>query len=335
MEALQKAGEELGVDQNLGGQDAHASRQVRAAFLGTPEIAVSALEAMADTCNVHAVFCNPDRPKGRGQAIAMPPVKCAALDLGLDVYQPANWKDGTAKAIWGQLKIDLAVVVAYGHILPAWMLDSCPLGAWNLHFSLLPRWRGASPVHHTIAAGDEETGVTLMKIVPGLDEGPILAQTRMRLTGQETSDQLFSALAKDAADLLRANLPSMMDGSAAAVPQDDSSATYAPKLKKELAKLDLSKDPIELHRQMRAQQPWPGAEILVEGSIIKILAVGDIAPSDSPPGTLRWGKGGAWLTVGGNGAIELLVLKREGKPPMPSNQALQHFGKCGPLALIP
>ena len=308
--------------------------QIRAAFLGTPEIAVPALEAMADSCGVQAVFCNPDRPKGRGLALAMPPVKMAALDSGLDVRQPENWRDGTVKEIWGQLKIDLAVVVAYGHILPTWMLDGCRLGAWNLHFSLLPRWRGASPVYHTIAAGDEETGVTLMKITPGLDEGPILAQTRRRLTSQETSEQLFSELAQDAADLLRANLPALLGG-AAASPQDDKMATYAPKLKKEMAKLDLTKDSITLHRQIRALQPWPGAEMQIDGSTIKIISVGEIAPSDSHPGTLRWGKGGAWLTVGGNKAIELLALKREGKPPMPSNQALQHFGKCGPLALIP
>ena len=308
--------------------------QVRAAFLGTPEIAVPALRAMAGSCGVSAVFCNPDRPKGRGLALAMPPVKSAALDLGLDVCQPENWKDGAAKEIWSQLKIDLAVVVAYGHILPAWMLDGCQLGAWNLHFSLLPRWRGASPVYHTIAAGDEETGVTLMKIAPGLDEGPILAQTKRRLTGQETSDQLFSALAQDAADLLIANIPALLSG-AAAFPQDNTLATYAPKLKKEMARLDLSKDPITLHRQIRALQPWPGAEIQIEGSTVKIMSVGEIAPSDNPPGTLRWGKGGTWLTVGGNRAIELLVLKREGKPPMPSDRALQHFGKCGPIALIP
>jgi len=319
------------VGQNVdGGQG-----QIRAAFLGTPEIAVPVLESMADSCGIKVVFCNPDRPKGRGLALAMPPVKLAAQNLGLDVCQPENWKDGTAKEIWGQLKIDLAVVVAYGHILPAWMLDSCRLGAWNLHFSLLPRWRGASPVYHTIAAGDEEAGVTLMKIAPGLDEGPILAQSRRRLMGQETSDQLFSELAKDAADLLGANISAILGGGAAASPQDDKLATYAPKLKKEMARLDLTKDSITLHRQIRAQQPWPGAEVQVEGSTVKILAVGEIAPSDSPPGTLRWGKGGAWLTVGGNGAIELLVLKRDGKPPMPSDRVLQYFGKCGPIALIP
>jgi methionyl-tRNA formyltransferase len=251
------------------------------------------------------------------------------------VYQPENWKDGTAKAIWGQLNIDLAVVVAYGHILPRWMLDSCRLGAWNLHFSLLPRWRGASPVYHAISAGDQETGITLMRIAPGLDEGPLLAQTKRQLTGQETSDHLFRVLAKDAADLLRVNLPTLIGGSAAPSPQDDRLATFAPKLKKEMARLDLTKDPMSLHRQIRAQQPWPGAEIQIESSKVKILAVGEIAPSDSPPGTLRWGRGGVWLTVGGNGAIELLVLKREGKPPMTSNRALQHFGRCGPIALIP
>jgi methionyl-tRNA formyltransferase len=174
-----------------------------------------------------------------------------------------------------------------------------------------------------------------MKLAPGLDEGPTLAQTRRQLTGQETSDHLFKSLAQDAADLLRANLSVLLGGGAETIPQDDKLATYAPKLKKEMARLDLTKDAPSLHRQIRAQQPWPGAEIQIEGSLIKILEVGEIAPSDSPPGTLSWGKGGAWLTVGGGGAIELLALKREGKPPMDPNRALQHFGKCGPIALIP
>ncbi|MDR2697675.1 MAG: methionyl-tRNA formyltransferase, partial [Holophagales bacterium] len=122
--------------------------QPRVAFLGTPVAAVPSLRALAESCCVQAVFCNPDRPQGRGRVIEPPPVKQAALILGLEVHQPEKWKPDTTKQLWESLKIDMALVVSYGHILPSWVLDSCKLGVWNLHFSLLPRWRGAAPVNH-------------------------------------------------------------------------------------------------------------------------------------------------------------------------------------------
>ena len=151
---------------------------VRIAFLGTPAVAVPVLARLAASHCVQAVFCNPDRPQGRGRRLEAPPVKQEALAKGIAVHQVESWKLPETRELWDALKIDLAIVVAYGHILPRWMLDSCPLGVWNLHFSLLPRWRGASPVNHAILEGDAETGVTLMRITPGLDAGPILAVSR-------------------------------------------------------------------------------------------------------------------------------------------------------------
>ncbi|MBP1628311.1 MAG: methionyl-tRNA formyltransferase [Holophagaceae bacterium] len=148
----------------------------RIAFLGTPAVAVPVLRALASQHRVEAVFANPDRPQGRGRKLEAPPVKQAALELGLPVYQPESWKLPETRALWESLDIDVAIVVAYGHILPTWMLDSC--SPWNLHFSLLPRWRGAAPVNHAILGGDAETGVSLMRIAPGLDAGPVLAVAR-------------------------------------------------------------------------------------------------------------------------------------------------------------
>ena len=147
-------------------------------------------------------------------------MKLAALELGLPVHQPERWKTPETRALWESLGIDLAVVVAYGHILPGWMLDSCPLGVWNLHFSLLPRWRGAAPVNHAILEGDPATGVSLMRLTPGLDEGPVLARSSRPITLRDTAEDLLPALAGDAAELLLAQLPALLAGTATPLPQD-------------------------------------------------------------------------------------------------------------------
>ena len=170
------------------------------------------LRALAQRGPVEAVFCNPDRPQGRGRVLTAPPVKQAAQALGLAVYQPGTWKSPETRALWDSLDVALAVVVADGHILPSWMQDSCRLGAWNLHFSLLPRWRGAAPVNHAILAGDVATGVSLMRITPGLDAGPVLAQSPRPIASGDTSDGLLAALAEDAAELLNVNLPAILAG---------------------------------------------------------------------------------------------------------------------------
>jgi methionyl-tRNA formyltransferase len=253
--------------------------------------------------------------------------------MSLKVHQPEKWNTESTRALWDSLQIDLAVVVAYGHILPSWMLDSCSLGAWNQHFSLLPRWRGAAPVNHAILAGDEETGVSLMRITPGLDAGPVLAQSRRPITMESAADKLLAELAEDAAGLLKANLPIIFGGKASTMPQDEALATLAPKLKKEMARLDMPKSATDLHRQIRALQPWPGAEFRFGVTTIKIIEIGKITPSDNSPGTLQWGKDCTQLSVGGDEAIELVTLQRPGKPAQPAKQALQYLGAKGSVAL--
>jgi methionyl-tRNA formyltransferase len=262
-------------------------------------------------------------------AVLPPPVKVAALKLGLGVHQPEKWRTPATKALWESLEIDMALVVAYGHILPSWMLDSCGLGAWNLHFSLLPRWRGAAPANHAIMAGDGETGVSLMKMTPGLDEGPVLAQCRRPIGAETTAGGLLADLAQDAAALLKGSLGTIFGGSPSLETQDEGLVTLAPKLKKEMARLDFSKGAAELHRWIRGLQPWPGAEIQLDGTTIKILEVGAIADSGAGPGTLQWNRAGAQLTVGGGAAICLMALQRPGKPPQPALQVLQPWGAKG------
>ena len=302
---------------------------MRIAFLGTPAAAAPALCALAGAAQVTAVFCNPDRPQGRGRHLEPPPVKLAALELGLAIHQPERWKAPETRALWESLGIDLAVVVAYGHILPGWMLDGCGLGVWNLHFSLLPRWRGAAPVNLAILEGDEATGVSLMRLTPGLDEGPVLAQCRRPITLQDSAEGLLPALAQDAAELLLAHLPALEAGTGRPEPQDPALATLAPKLTKDMAHLDPGRAAAELHRQVRALQPWPGAELIVRDTLVKVCAVGGLRPDQGRPGSLSWNRQGAWLTAGDGMALELTLLQRPGKPVQPGPQALQLWGAAG------
>ncbi|MEI6592416.1 MAG: methionyl-tRNA formyltransferase [Holophagaceae bacterium] len=299
----------------------------RIAFLGTPQVAVPALRALA-TEGIQVVFCNPDRPAGRGRHLEAPPVKGAALELGLPVHQPLRWRLPETRELWESLAIDLAIVVAYGHILPSWMLDSCPGGVWNLHFSLLPRWRGAAPVNHALLAGDEETGVSLMRLTPGLDEGPVQAQCRRGIGHGDTAEGLLAALAVDAADLLLDQLPLLLSGTARPLEQDHALATLAPKLSREMGHLDWQRPAADLHRQVRALWPWPGTELQLEGQALKVCGVGALRACYRDPGQLIWGKEGAWLTTG-EGALELTHLQRASKPIQPALQALQPWGPSG------
>ena len=306
----------------------------RVAFLGTPAAAVPVLRALAPAVPVAAVFCNPDRPQGRGRHLEAPPVKAAALDLGIAVHQPASWKLPETRELWQGLAIDLAVVVAYGHILPRWMLDSCALGAWNLHFSILPRWRGAAPVNHAILAGDAETGVALMRLSPGMDEGPVLAQTRRPIALADTAPGLLAVLSEDGAALLRGHLGGLLDGSAQPAAQSGA-PSLAPKLAREMAFLDPRRPALELHRQVRALQPWPGTELALDGAPLKVCGVGALLPAEDPAGTLRWDKRGARLACGDGRALELTHLQRPGKPVQPALQALQPLGGSGTRNVTP
>ena len=299
----------------------------RIAFLGTPRAAVPALRALAEE-GVLVAFSNPDRPAGRGRHLEAPPVKVAAQELGIPVHQPVRWKAPETRELWESLAIDLAVVVAYGHLLPPWMLESCPNGVWNLHFSLLPRWRGAAPVNHALLAGDEETGVSLMRLTEGLDEGPVLAQSRRAIGHQDTAESLLMALSVDAAELLMDQLPLMLCGCARPVEQVHAQATYASKLSKEMGHLDWQRPAADLHRQVRALWPWPGSEVQMEGQSLKVCGVGALRPCYRDPGQLLWGKEGAWLTTP-DGALELTQLQRPGKPVQPALQALQPWGASG------
>ncbi len=232
----------------------------RILFAGTPEFALVSLRALRDAgCSIAAVITQPDRAAGRGRKLTASPVTRWAQEAGLKVLQPSDWKDPALIRGLRELGADLMVVAAYGAILPNAPLQACRLGAVNVHASLLPRWRGASPVAAAILAGDSHTGITLMQMDAGLDTGPLLAQRRTSIEPHESAGELEARLAQLGAGLLVEQLPGIRDKALQAEPQDQAHATYAPRISKQQGRVDWSMSAEELARRVRAFDPWPVA----------------------------------------------------------------------------
>jgi len=292
-------------------------------FMGTPDFAVPPLNALidssaADTWAVVAVVTQPDRPKGRGKKLAPPPVKEVAQQAGVTVLQPETLKSPKAVAQLAALKPDLIVVAAFGQILRKNVLNLPPHGCINVHASLLPRWRGASPVTAAIQAGDAETGVTLMKMDEGLDTGPILARRAIPIQPDHTGGSLTQELAQLGAKLLVDTLPAWLAGEIKPQPQDDQQATKARLLKKRDGKIDWSQPAAEIEQQVRAFWPWPGTFTYGPKGQIKILEVavaGDVSPGERAPGTLFTHNQEAYVATG-SGAVQLITVQPAGKKPM-------------------
>ena len=239
-------------------------------FMGSPDFALPSLRALAKRFEVAGVVTQPDRASGRGREIKMPPVKTLAQELGLPLIQPEKLRAPEAMDQLRAWAPDLIVVAAFGQILKKDVLDLPRYGCINVHASLLPRWRGAAPIHAAILAGDEETGVTIMQMDVGLDTGPMLAQRSIRLTSADTAGSVTQALSTLGADLLIETLPRWIGGDIRPQGQDDTLATYAPMLKKEEGRLDFARDVNELERQIRAFHPWPGAYLEFDTTLLKV-----------------------------------------------------------------
>jgi methionyl-tRNA formyltransferase len=283
-------------------------------FAGTPAFAVSSLRAAARHHEVVAVYTQPDRPAGRGRGLAPSPVKLEAIARGIPVFQPESLKTPDAQQQLRDLQPDLMVVVAYGLILPKAVLAIPTHGCWNVHASLLPRWRGAAPIQRAIQAGDTETGVCLMQMEAGLDTGPVLLKQHIAIGANDTGGQLHDRLAalgeqvlSDGLGLLRAGIKPI------AQPQPEAGVTYAHKLDKAEARLDWSDDAQALARTVRAFNPWPIAEATLAGERVRIH--GAIALEDNQgkaPGTLLAASRDGIDIACGQGALRLRVLQREG-----------------------
>lgn len=291
----------------------------RIVFMGTPDFAVPSLQALARDHQVVGVVTQPDRPAGRGRRLVAPPVKEAAGALGLEVIQPPTLRRPEAVERLVAWRPDLVVVAAFGQILRPAVLAIPPHGCLNVHASLLPRYRGAAPIPAAILAGDERTGVTIMRMDEGLDTGPMLAQADWPIRPDDTTGSLTADLARLGASLLVEALPGWLEGRIAPRPQDDAQATYCRTLQKEDGLLDWALTASHLDRQVRACDPWPGAYTAWAGQRLKILRArplpGRPGPGGAGPGRvvdLAPGTG----VVTGEGVLELLQVQLAGKSAM-------------------
>ncbi|MCF7751677.1 methionyl-tRNA formyltransferase [Bacillus subtilis subsp. subtilis] len=283
-------------------------------FAGTPEFAVSSLRAAARHHEVVAVYTQPDRPAGRGRGLMPSPVKLEAIARGIPVFQPEHLKTPEAQQQLRDLQPDLMVVVAYGLILPKAVLAIPTHGCWNVHASLLPRWRGAAPIQRAIQAGDSESGVCLMQMDAGLDTGPVLLRQHLAIGPNDTGGQLHDRLAELGAQVLSDGLGLLRAGiKPIAQPQPEAGVTYAHKLDKAEARLDWAQDAQALERTVRAFNPWPIAEAQLAGERVRIHGAVALADNQGKaPGTLLAAAREGIDIACGQGALRLRVLQREG-----------------------
>lgn len=292
---------------------------LRILFFGTPAFAVPSLTALATSSHtVAGVVTQPDRPKGRGHRVVSSPVKATATTFGLPVFQPERLADPELLAALRALAPDLGVVVAYGRILPVELLSLPRLGMINVHASLLPRWRGAAPVHRAILAGDTTSGVTIMRVVKALDAGPILATQAVAIAPDETSAELEARLAAVGAQHLRAVVDRLADGPIPEIPQDDRLSNYAPRLQRDERQVNWARPAPEIHNQIRGLQPWPMAAAKLGGRRVLLLrsAAVDVPDSGAEPGTILRVEPDALLVAARPGAVRLLAIQPEGRPVM-------------------
>ena len=300
---------------------------MRAIFMGTPDFSVPTLDALHAVAEVVGVVCQPDRPAGRGLHLHAPPVKVRAQALGLEVIQPTKVRDGALAAWMRERRADVALVIAYGRILPRDVLDAPRVGCLNVHASLLPKYRGAAPINWAIARGETETGVGLMRMEEGLDTGPVLAESRTPIGPDETAGELTVRLSQLAAALVRATLADAVDGRLPPRPQDDAQHTLAPMLKKDDGVIDWTRPARALHDQVRAMHPWPGATTkLPDGKTLRLLrtrplevqVVGGV--ERAPGAVILADKGGAIVACGKDAAESLAIVEAqaEGKRAMPA-----------------
>ena len=295
---------------------AAAAAPRRVIFMGTPQIATPALDALASNpaVAVVAAVTPPDRRRGRGQILEPTPVKRRALELGIPVMQPPTLRASDAVAGLASYRPDIIIVAAYGLLLPPAVLDLPPLGCLNLHPSLLPRHRGPAPVAGAILAGDAATGVSIMRLDAGMDTGPIIAQRERPIAPDDDAATLTAALFADGAALLNAIIPQWAAGAIDAIPQDDSQATYTAKIERAAGLADWTLPATQLARMQRAYTPWPGLYTRWDGKELKLLAVSALPGGDGVAPGVVTASGGVPIAIGtGDGLLAAHTLQLEGR----------------------
>lgn len=294
-------------------------------FMGTPEFAVPAIDSLIEAGHeIAAVFSQPDKPKGRGYTLTPPPVKVKALEHDIPVYQPVTMKDGEALKIFEEIGPDVAVVIAYGKILPKEILDAPKYGCINVHASLLPKYRGAAPIQWSVIDGESKTGVTAMQMDVGLDTGDMLMKCETDISPDETAGELHDRLSEMGAGLIVDTLAALEKGELQPQKQDDSQSCYAKMLTKELCAVDWSKDAQAIHNQIRGLSPWPVAIAVLEGKKLKIhrSALSDMKNDSAKCGEVI-STNPLTVKCGSGSAIELLEIQAEGKKRMKSEDYLR------------
>ena len=297
---------------------------MRIVFMGTPDFAVPCLQALIDDGHdVCAVFTQPDKPKGRHGVLSAPPVKELALKYDIPVYQPDSLKNDEIKSFFASLGADLAIVVAYGKILPEEFLNAPKYGCINMHASLLPKLRGAAPIQWSIINGEKRSGVTAMQMDKGLDTGDILLSESVEIRDDETAQELHDELSVLGAQVMRKTLLMLQKGVLLPIRQDDSQSTYAPILTKELSAIDWQKSALQIHNQIRGLYPWPGASAVLNGKTLKIHSAKLLGKTEGEPGEVVFNDRRLCVACGDGNAVELLVIQAPGKKAMPVTDYLR------------
>lgn len=301
-----------------------SAKQLRILFAGTPDFAASSLKALLDAGHkVIGVYTQPDRPAGRGRKLTPSPVKKVALDNNLPVYQPLNFKQQEDRQILADLNADLMIVVAYGLLLPSAVLDAPRLGCINVHASLLPRWRGAAPIHRALLAGDSETGVTIMQMDIGLDTGAMLLKKSCPINSSDTSGELHDRLADIGAAALLESLPGIADQTITHETQDDSLACYAHKLEKAEGQIDWQQSAAEITRHVKGLSPWPVAFTTLAGETLRVwYAEAETTPTTAKPGTIVGTDKKSIMVASGAGIVRLLKIQLPGSKAMETSAVL-------------
>jgi len=297
---------------------------MRLAFLGTPDFARIALARLiADGCEIACVYSQPPAPRGRGQALQPSATHALALEHGLTVRTPVSMRGPDEIAAFQALGLDAAVVVAFGQILPAEVLDAPRLGAFNLHGSLLPRWRGAAPIQRAIMAGDPVTGVQVMRMSEGLDEGPVLASETLRIGPLDTAGALHDRMAQAGAELFSRTLSLIEAGTATETPQAEEGVTYAKKIRPKEARIDWRKPAAEVDRKIRGLSPFPGAWFTLPGDKGPVRVKALLSGFEEGDGAAGEVLDDALLVACGAGAVRLLRVQREGRGPQDAGAFLR------------
>lgn len=295
-------------------------KSLRIVFMGTPDFAVPTLAALIEGPHeVIGAFCQPDKQRGRGQKITMCPVKETALKHDIPVYQPVTLRDEASEQLLHELNPDLIVVVAYGKILPPWLIALPQYGCINVHASLLPKYRGAAPIQASILNGDTETGVTIMKMDDGLDTGDILKVVTTPIKPLETAGQLFDRLAVMGGESINSVIYDWITGSIKPVKQDDAKATYAGKITKEMGLIDWKENARALSFKIRGLNPAPGCYTYFNGKRLKVWlaqAADAVSGSDNAPGTIVKVSENSFYVAAGEGVLEVLEVQPENKKRM-------------------